>query len=79
MEIIQKLNQFKKKIEEAKQKKARKEGQYEELMQTLKTFNCNSIEEAEKIIEETLQKKEEKEKLILSSLKKLEDNDVWEI
>lgn len=79
MEIIQKLNQFKKKIEEAKQKKARKEGQYEELMQTLKTFNCDSIEEAEKVIEETLKKKQTKEKEILNSIEELEQDYDWNV
>ena len=77
MDILQKLNSMKKKTDEAKQKKARKEGQYEELLKTLKSYNCNTIEEAEKVIRETMKDKEVKEKQLLQGIKELEENYDW--
>ena len=71
MDIIQKLNNLKKKIDDAKQNKARKEGQYEELIKTLHTYNCNDIEEAQLLIDSLIKEKEEKEKEIETRLKKL--------
>ena len=71
MDLIQKLNNLKKKIEEAKQNKARKEGQYEELMKTLHVYNCNNIHDAELLIESILKEKKEKELKLEKGLKEL--------
>ena len=79
MEIIQKLNTMKKKIEEAKQNKARKEGQYEELLKSLQKHGCNSVEEAQQLVKETLIEKQNKEQQLIDGIKELEKNFDWNI
>lgn len=71
MDILKELNSLKKKIDEAKQNKARKEGQYEELLKNLYTYNCKNINDAQILIESLLKEKEEKEIEIEKKLKKL--------
>ena len=78
MDIIQKLNQLNKRIEEAKQKKARKEGQYEELLKSLAVYGCKTIEEAEAQVEKNLKILEEKERQLQEGIEEIEKNYDWD-
>lgn len=79
MDIIDRLNKIKKQIEDAKDQKARAEGQYAELLKSLKEYECNSLEDA-KILVESLEKQKEKlDKEILDGLNELESSYDWNL
>ncbi len=62
MADLKKIQQWQELLEEAKEKKAKAEGAYEQLMATLKKeFGCKSVKEAEKKLTEMRKEAEEQE------------------
>ena len=77
MNSVEQLNAMKNKIEKAKQDDAKLQGQSEELMKTLEGFGCSSIEEAEKLLEETQADLEAKQREFDEGVKELTERCNW--
>ena len=79
MDIVERLNKIKKQIDEAKNLKARTEGQYTELLESLKEYQCTSLEDAEILLKSLEKEKQDLNKEILEGLKELENGYDWNI
>lgn len=79
MNQIDRLMKMKERVSDAKAAVSRLEGKLESMYEVLENdFGCDTVDEADKKLRDTIKRLDEKEDLLKKGIEELEDKHIWE-